>query len=113
MKKLTKFAVLSVVTLLALPGVAMAAGEVHPAPTEKGYTTHPDHKTAAPQSRDRVKADLAAAKKDGSADRIARSLPLPDKSAGPAKTRQEVKDEVKNETAEQRRKRLAEMKGGN
>ncbi|MCC6889858.1 MAG: hypothetical protein IT536_15110, partial [Hyphomicrobiales bacterium] len=43
---------------------------------------------------------------------IQRGAPLPIKNAGPAKTRQQVIDEMRNESPEQRRARMELTAGG-
>ena len=57
-------------------------------------------------------AELEAARKDGSLALMQRGAPVPIKNAGPAKTRQQVIDEMRNESPEQRRARVELTTGG-
>lgn len=105
------FATVAVVSTLALPGLAQATSIYHPATGEVGYTYHPDHFKST-KSRADVIAGLEAARKDGTLALIQRGAPLPIKNAGPAKTRQQVIDEMRSESPEQRRARLELTTGG-
>lgn len=105
--RLDKFAIATVaaISTLALPGLAQATSIYHAASGEVGFTYHPDHATNG-KSRAEVQAELEAARKDGTLALIQRGAPLPNKSTGPAKTRQQVIDEMRNESPEQRRARM-------
>lgn len=108
-----KFAVatITVISTLALPGLSQATSVYHAASGEAGFTYHPDHAVNG-KSRAEVLAELEAARKDGTLALMQRGAPLPIKSAGPAKTRQEVIAEMLNESPEQRRARLELSTGG-
>ncbi len=105
------FATVAVVSTLALPGLAQATSIYHPAPGEVGYTYQPDHFKST-KSRADVIAEIEAARKDGTLALMQRGAPLPIKNAGPAKTRQQVIDEMRSESPEQRRTRLELTTGG-
>jgi hypothetical protein len=105
------FATVAVVSTLALPGLAQATSIYHPAIGEVGYTYHPDHFKST-KSRADVIAEVEAARKDGTLALMQRGAPLPIKNAGPAKTRQQVIDEMRSESPEQRRARLELTTGG-
>ncbi|EHR73122.1 DUF4148 domain-containing protein [Ideonella sp.] len=96
---------------LTLPVLAQANSLYHPASNERGYTEHPDHWKST-KTRAEVLAEVDAARKDGTLVLIQRGAPLPQKSTGPAKTRQQVIDEMLNEPADARRARLALQTGG-
>jgi hypothetical protein len=107
-----KFAIATaVISALALPGLAQATSLYHAAGGEAGFTYHPDHATNG-KSRAEVLAEREAARKDGTLALIQRGAPLPIKNAGPAKTRQQVINEMLVELPEQRQARLALMRGG-
>ena len=101
----------AVISTLALPGFAQAASIYHATGGEAGFTYHPDHATNG-KSRAEVLAELEAARKDGTLALIQRGAPLPIKNAGPARTRQQVIDEMRSESPEQRRARMERTSGG-
>lgn len=78
---------LTTVAFAAIASPAMAAGVIHPANTEMGYTTHPDHATQG-KSRDQVVADMEQAKKEGLWQYHRFGAPVPVKGA--SMTRDEV-----------------------
>lgn len=96
---------------LTLPVLVQANSVYHPASGEIGFTEHPDHWKST-KTRAQVLAEVDAARKDGTLVLIQRGAPLPQKSTGPAKTRQQVIDEMLNEPADARRARLALQTGG-
>ncbi|HRF20600.1 DUF4148 domain-containing protein [Comamonas nitrativorans] len=111
MKKLTRLVALQAVILaMALPMAAQADSIWHPANNQQGYTYHPDHFKSA-KTRAQVIAEVEAARKDGSLMLLQRGLPLPVESSVAPKTRQQVIDEMRNETPQARRARL-EMYSG-
>ena len=57
-------------------------------------------------------AEIEAARKDGTLALMQRGAPLPIRNAGPAKTRQQVIDEMLSESPEQRKARMELMSGG-
>lgn len=65
-------------TLLLASAPAFASNVIHSAPTELGYTEHPEHAGVA-KTRSEVLADLAQSQKDGSwaFHRIGAPLPVP------------------------------------
>jgi len=108
-----KFAIITVaaISTFSLPGLSQATSIYHAAGGEAGFTYHPDHATNG-KARAEVLAELEAARKDGTLALIQRGAPLPIKNAGPAKTRQQVIDEMRNESPEQRRARMELTAGG-
>lgn len=78
---------LTALSLAAVAGSAMASSEIHPASTEMGYTTHPEHAQAG-KSRDQVLAEMEQSKKDGLWQYHRFGAPVPVK--GKAATRDEV-----------------------
>lgn len=103
-------AALAATAALALPGLAQADSVYHPANGEVGFTYHPEHFKST-KSRAEVIAEVEAARKDGTLALLQRGAPLPVKSTAPAKTRQQVIDEMRNEPPEQRRARMEMMVG--
>lgn len=107
-----KHAALPLVALaMSLPVLAQANSLYHPATGEVGFTEHPDHwkSTNTPAQ---VMAEVEAARKDGTLALMQRGAPLPIKNAGPSKTRQQVIDEMRNESPTQRQLRLEQYVGG-
>lgn len=104
-------AVAAVISAAALPGLSQANSIYHPASGEAGFTYHPDHFKST-KSRADVRAEIEAARKDGTLALMQRGAPVPIKGVGPAKTRQQVIDEMRSESAEQRRARMELTTGG-
>ncbi len=102
-----KFAIatVTVISAIALPGLSQASSAYHAANGEVGYTYQPDH-ARSDKSRAEVLVKLEAARKDGSLALLLRGAPLPIKNAGPALTRQQVIDDMRSESPEQRRLRM-------
>lgn len=110
--KLTHFVALQAAVLVtALPMAAQADSIWHPAPTEQGFTYHPDHWKST-KTRAEVIAEVEAARKDGTLRLLQRGIPLPIKSSEPPKTRAQVVEEMRNEPPEARRERLKLYGGG-
>lgn len=107
-----KFAVatVAITASIALPGLSQATSLYHAANSEAGFTYHPDHAKNG-KTRAEVLIELDAARKDGTLVLMQRNAPLPIKSTGPGKTRQEVIDEMRNESPEARRMRLESTAG--
>lgn len=108
---LATVAAIAAISALALPALSQATSIYHAASSEVGFTYHPDHATNG-KTRAEVLAELEAARKDGTLELIQRGAPLPIKNAGPAKTRQQVIDEMRNESLEKRRARMELTTGG-
>jgi hypothetical protein len=107
-----KHAALPLVALaMTLPVLAQANSLYHPAQGEVGFTEHPDHWKST-KTRAQVMAEVEAARKDGTLALIQRGAPLPIKNTGPAKTRQQVIDEMRSESPMQRQLRLEQYVGG-
>lgn len=107
-----KFAAMPLVALaMTLPVMAQANSLYHPAQGEVGFTEHPDHWKST-KTRAQVMAEVEAARKDGTLALMQRGAPLPMKSAGPGKARQQVIAEMLNEPPEQRRARMELQTGG-
>lgn len=96
---------LAAATALALPGVAMAAGYMHPANNEAGVTIHPSH-FQSNTTRAQVVAQAEAAVRDGGSARFKNgAYPAATPQPGAGKTRQEVVNELLQETPAQRQAR--------
>ncbi|MBP7883214.1 MAG: DUF4148 domain-containing protein [Rhodoferax sp.] len=96
-------AVAAVVTL-GLPGMASAAYE-HPANNEKGIIVHPEH-WKSDKTREQVIAETKAAMQQGLLSYGESNYPMPVPNVGPGKTRQEVINEMLNESPAERDARL-------
>ncbi|HNR82655.1 DUF4148 domain-containing protein [Ottowia sp.] len=107
-----KHAALPLVALaMTLPVLAQANSLYHSAQGEVGFTEHPDHWKST-KTRAQVMAEVEAARKDGTLALMQRGAPLPIKNTGPAKTRQQVIDEMRSESPMQRQLRLEQYVGG-
>lgn len=87
---------------VAAPSVAWADSDIHPANNERGYTVHADHSKSI-KTREQVQAELDAARADGSLYYLRRGLPVPERNAGPGRSREEVAREAASMTWEERR----------
>lgn len=96
---------------MTLPVLAQANSMYHPAQGDVGFTEHPDHWKST-KTRAQVLAELESARKDGTLALIQRGAPLPIRDAGPAKTRQQVVDEMRSESPLQRQIRFEQYIGG-
>lgn len=97
---------------LAAPALSFASSEFHPATGEIGYTHHPDHVKASSVTRDQVLAEVQAARQEGWFALSQRSGIFPVKNAGPAKTRDQVVNELRTEPAAERLARMRLIAGG-
>ncbi|MFZ2857488.1 DUF4148 domain-containing protein [Acidovorax sp.] len=93
------------VVTLGLPGMASAAYE-HPANNEKGVIVHPEH-FKSEKTREQVIAETKAAMQQGRLSYGQSNFPIrtPD-AAGPGKTREQVINELRSESPEERDARL-------
>ncbi|WP_312129149.1 DUF4148 domain-containing protein [Diaphorobacter nitroreducens] len=93
------------VVTLGLPGIASAAYE-HPANNEKGVIVHPEH-FKSDTTRAQVKTEAEAAMRQGLLSYGESNFPIrtPD-AAGPGKTREQVINELRSESPEERDARL-------
>lgn len=105
------FALTTLALALTAPLAAQASSLWHPAANEAGFTEHPDHFKST-KTRAEVRAEVEAARKDGTLLLIQRSSPLPVRSAQPPMTRQQVIDELRNEPPAARQARLEQLTGG-
>lgn len=99
------------VALVALPWAASASSVWHPGPGESGVTYHPDH-VKATMTRAQVMAEVEIARRDGTLALIQRGQPLPMTAGQAQKSRQQVIEELLNESPSERRARLASYLGG-
>ena len=88
------------VVALGLPGMASAAYE-HPANNEKGVIVHPEH-FKSEKTREQVIAEAKAAMQQGLLSYGESNYPMPVPNVGPGKTRQEVINEMLNESPAER-----------
>ena len=96
-------AVAAVVTL-GLPGMASAAYE-HPANNEKGIIVHQEH-WKSEKTREQVIAETKAAMQQGRLSYGESNYPIRTPDAGPGKTREQVINEMLNESPAERDARL-------
>jgi hypothetical protein len=73
--------------LAALAAPALASGVIHPANTEMGYTSHPEHAQPG-KTREQVLAEIDQSKKDGTWQFHRFGAPVPVK--GTSMTREQV-----------------------
>ena len=92
-------AVAAVVTL-GLPGMASAAYE-HPANNEKGIIVHPEH-FKSEKTREQVIAETKAAMQQGRLSYGESNYPIRTPDAGSGKTREQVINEMLNESPAER-----------
>jgi len=83
----------AVLAAALIPLAASAAAEYHFAPTEAGVTRYPDHAKQDP-SRDRVVAELEAARKQPAWNSVSRGAPWPAARTGQPATREAVEAEA-------------------
>ncbi|MFY9514586.1 MAG: DUF4148 domain-containing protein [Rubrivivax sp.] len=102
---------LTTAVVFGAPALAQANSVWHPAIGEAGVVERGDHFKST-KTRAEVMAEAEAARKDGSLLLIERGLPLPAKGVGTAKTRQQVKDEMRSESPQDRRARMDLLIGG-
>lgn len=88
MNALQKFS-LAVSLVMIMPLAAQANSLTHDVGGEAGFTFHPDH-VASTLTRAAVRAEIEAARKDGTLALLQRGIPLPGKVDGPSKSRTEV-----------------------
>jgi hypothetical protein len=87
---------IATVAVLSLPGMA-SAEYWHPANNEAGVVVHPDH-FKSEKTRAQVKAEAAAATQQGRLSYGNSNYPMPVPEVGPGKTRQQVINELLNES---------------
>lgn len=98
-------------TVLAMPGVAAADTYWHPTNNEAGVKAYPEHFKSS-RTRDQVREEAANAVREGGDNRLhSGNYPAEAKSTVPAKTRQQVIDELIKETPSQREARNQGMAG--
>ena len=107
----TLIAGLAASAALLLPGMASAAGYIHPANNEAGAVVHPEHFKSS-KTPAQVTAEAEAAVRQGGTSRFNASVyPAPAPQTGAGKTRQEVINELTDETPAQRDARARAMGG--
>ncbi|TBR76552.1 MAG: DUF4148 domain-containing protein [Burkholderiaceae bacterium] len=97
------------VAALGLPGLASAAG--HPANDQAGVVVHPE-RFKSEKTREQVSAEAKAAMKQGRISYGEGAYSVPALDAGPGKTRQQVVNELLNESPAERSARLNSRAGG-
>jgi hypothetical protein len=94
----------------AFPGMAAADTYWHPTNNEAGAKAYPEHFKSS-KSREQVQAEAAAAAREGASRFNSSNYPAPVQSTGPGKTRQQVLDELAQETPAQRNARQQALAG--
>ena len=88
-----KLVLIAAFAVLSGAPLAVFAEIIHPANTEMGYVSHPDH--ANPRPRATVRAELEAAMKSPRWDFGSRlGAPMSAPSTGPGKSRDQVRNEA-------------------
>ena len=99
----------AIAALLAIPGFASANTYWHPTNNEIGAKAYPEHFQST-KTREQVRAEAEQAVREGGDARfVGSNYPAPVKNMGPGKTRQQVLDELMNETPAEREARRLEM----
>ncbi|WP_370680949.1 DUF4148 domain-containing protein [Comamonas sp. GB3 AK4-5] len=98
------------VASFAAPGMAAAESYWHPTNNEAGAKAYPEHFKSS-KTRAQVQAEAAAAAREGASRFNSSNYPAPVKSEGPGKTRQQVMDELTQETPAQRNARQQALAG--
>jgi len=110
-----KYRVIAFTSLLAAlftaPATALASSTWHTNSDDVGITYHPDH-TPDTKTRLDVLRELEAAKADGSLYYLQRALPVPSRNMGPGKSREQVIQELKDLTPDEREKMRELYSGG-
>lgn len=103
---------MATVAALGLPGMA-AAEYWHPADTEAGVVVHTEH-IKSEKTREQVRAEAEAALRQGRLSYGESNYPRGGNAASvtSSKSRQQVIDEIRNETAAQREARQRLYSGG-
>ncbi|ROR41495.1 DUF4148 domain-containing protein [Diaphorobacter sp. C33] len=91
------------VAALGLPTMAFA-GYWHPANNEAGVVVHPEH-FKSDRTREQVRAETVTAVRQDRLSYGESSFPEPAPSTASTRTRQQVIDEMRNETSTQHRQR--------
>ncbi len=104
------FAAAAAVAALGLPGLASAAYE-HPANNEQGIVVHPEH-FKSDKTREQVRAEAETAMQQGRLSYGESNYPLPMQATVSNKTRQQVTDELRNESPAEREARRQLYSGG-
>ncbi|MET4578230.1 DUF4148 domain-containing protein [Ottowia thiooxydans] len=99
----------AIAATLGLPGIASAAYE-HPASNEAGVVVHSEH-FKSEKSRAQIKAEAEAAIHQGRLSYGESNYPRPLPRVGPGKTREDVINELRNESPTERDARLRSMAG--
>ena len=86
---------------IAAPGLASASSLYHPADGEVGMTTHPDHMQST-MSRGDVLQAVEVARRDGTLATLSRGGSMPIKATSSPKTREQVRQEYLNMSAEEK-----------
>lgn len=95
---------------LSLPGIASAAYE-HATNNEAGVIVHPEH-FKSEKTRAQVQAEAEAATRQGRLSYGENNYPRPVPSTGSGKTREEVFNQLRNESPAERSARLNLYSGG-
>lgn len=111
----SRTSILLSMTLAALSMTAMNAasanGYIHSTNTEKGYVVYPEH-FKSDKTREQVQAEAAELVKNGGADSFrGNKYPRANSAEASSKTRQQVIDELVNESPAQRKAREAMYRG--
>ncbi len=107
----TLIAGLAASAALLLPGMASAAGYIHPANNEAGAVVHPEHFMSSKTCAQVISDAEAPVPQRGTSRFNASVYPAPAPQTGAGKTRQEVINELINETPAQRDARQRAMGG--
>lgn len=102
-------AAVAAVAALGLPGMA-SAEYWHPVNNEAGFVVHPEH-FKSEKTRAQVNAEVEAAMQQGLLPYRENNYPVPAPDAGPGKTREQVINELRNESPAERNARRRSVAG--
>lgn len=97
--------------MIAVMSPSFAEEYIHQVPTEKGYVTYPEHFQSS-KTRNDAQLEASQAVKSGGSSRFSgNNFPASNDYQKSNKTRQDVINELKNETPAQRKERLELLRG--
>jgi predicted SAM-dependent methyltransferase len=111
MFKTMKLTIIGGSLMIAVMSPSFADEYIHQVPTEKGYVKYPEH-FQSNKTRADVQSEASQAVKSGGSSRFSgNNFPANDNYQKSNRTRQDVINELKNETPAQRKERLELLRG--
>ena len=94
---------------IAVPGLSLASSLYHYAGGDASFTIHPDH-VKGTTTRAEVLQEVDVARKNGYLQHLQAGWSVPVKATGPGKTREQVRQELLNMSA-QEKQRMQDLYG--